>query len=245
MKRGVLLLGLLIGMSRVAWAVFGIGDIVNDPLALIQTTITAGKAVLTEANTAQTALQSLQSYYQDAKAFVAIPMSYVDQVGNLYDQYNNALQQAQGMSWTLRNTTAQFEQLYSSGFGGNTSFMQRAAGMINQIRAASRAANDATALFERLCAQQGSVKTLMIASQAAPGSLAATQATNQLLGVMADQQGSLQQMQATLGRVQVGFIMQDTVANEQAQLNASQWLQGYGDDKLRGPGQGQGPRLPE
>ena len=108
------------------------------------------------------------------------------------------------MAWTLRNATTQFEQLYSVGFNGNASLLQRAQAMIGQVRAASRAATEATALFDRLCAQQASVTTLIAASQAAPGSLGA--------------------QQATIGRVQVGYIMRQAVAEEQAQTNAQQFL---------------------
>jgi P-type conjugative transfer protein TrbJ len=197
---------------------------VVDEASLLQTTITAGKAVLTEAHETVIANQTLQSYLQDAKALVALPMSYIDQVSALYGQYNNALSQAQGAAWTLRNSVEQFEQLYSGVGAGNASVVQRAQAMLGQVRAAARAAAQATALFDRLCAQQTSVATLITASQAASGPLGAQQATNQLLGVLADQQGSLQQMQATLGRVQMGYIMRQAVAEEQAQTNAQQFL---------------------
>jgi conjugal transfer/entry exclusion protein len=85
----------------------------------------------------------------------------------------------------------------------------------------------------------------MQASQAAPGPLAAQQATNQLLGVLADQQGALQQMQATVGRAQTGYIMREVVADEQAQYNSKVWMTDYGAGTMRGPGQGQGPKLPD
>lgn len=197
---------------------------VVDEASLLQTTITAAKAILSEVHEATIASQTLQSYIQDAKALVALPLSYVDQVSALYAQYNGALTQGQGMAWTLRNATTQFEQLYSASVQGNVGLMQRAQAMLAQVRAASQAAAQATALFDRLCAQQSSVATLITASQAAPGPLGAQQASNQLLAVLADQQGSLQQIQATVGRVQVGYIMQQTVAAEQAQVNAQQFL---------------------
>lgn len=211
-------------IPRLGQCIFGIGDIVLDPTNLVQNTLTAARTLQSNTNQVLQLNQAVQGYIQDAKAFVAIPMSYIDQVSSLYAEYNNALTQAQGMAWTLRNATTQFEQLYSVGFNGNGSFMQRAQAMLAQVRAASQAATQATALFDRLCAQQASVTTLIAASQAAPGSLGAQQATNQLLGVMADQQGSLQQMQATIGRVQVGYIMQQVVAEEHAQTNAQQFL---------------------
>lgn len=203
---------------------FGLGDVVIDPTNLAQNTLTAAQTLKSNTNEVLQLNQAIQGYIQDAKAFVAIPMSYVDQVSSLYAEYNNALNQARGMAYTVQNASAQFQALYDVGFQGNAGFMQRAQAMIGQIRAASHAATQATALFTRLCAQQASVTTLIAASQIAPGSLGAQQATNQLLGVLADQQGSLQGMQATIGRVQVGYIMRQAVAEEQAQTNAQQFL---------------------
>jgi P-type conjugative transfer protein TrbJ len=116
--------------------------------------------------------------------------------------------------------------------------------MINQVREAGRAATAVTAIFDRLCADQTNVRTLITASQSAPGTLAAMQAQAQLTAVLSDQQASLQQIAATTSRAQVGFIMREVTAEEHAQWNAQQFMQGFGDVSFRGPHEGQGFTLP-
>ena len=95
MRKVCLYVGLaLLFAPRSGYCVFGIGDIVLDPTNLVQTTLTAARTLQSNTNEVLQLNQAVQGYIQDAKAFVALPMSYIDQVSSLYGQYNNALNQA-------------------------------------------------------------------------------------------------------------------------------------------------------
>lgn len=226
MKVRIVILSLtLLVLSRTAWAIFGVGDIVNDPINLIQNTLTAARTLISNANEATQIENQLNEYVQQAKHLVALPMSVIDDISSLYQQYNNLLNQGLGISYAATDAVKQFEALYDTGMNGNVPLMQKAQQMIGQVRAASRDLTAVSAIYSRLCADQSHVQTLITASQAAPGSLAAQQATNQLMGVLANQQASLQEITATTGRVQTGFIMRQVTAEEQAQWNAQHYLQ--------------------
>ena len=224
MKKALALLVLLL-CPQVGYCIFGIGDITFDPTNFAQNTMTAFRSLQSNINEATQIQNQIRGYVQQARHLVSLPMSYVDQITGLYQEYNNTLNQARGIAYTVQNGVRQFEQLYETTVNGTMPLMQRAQAMLQQIRASGAAATQMTAIFDRLCAEQATVATLQAASQAAPGTLAAQQATNQLMGVLAEQNASLQQMQATVGRVQIGYVMRQTVAEEQAQQNVNQYLQ--------------------
>jgi P-type conjugative transfer protein TrbJ len=217
---------------------------VVDESAIIQHILVAANTLKSTMNEATQIKNQVDSYMQQAKHLVALPQSYLDQVVGLYTQYNQLLGDAQGISYGMKSAAAQFEELYKTGFNGNGSMMQRAMAMAQQVRQAGAAANQASAIFDRLCAQLATAQQLVDVSQAAPGSLAAQQATNQLMQVMIDQQGSLQTIQATMGRVQAGYIMRETVVEEHAQSEGQRYMADWPTEKMRAPMEGKGFALP-
>jgi P-type conjugative transfer protein TrbJ len=229
----------------VCFGILGLGDIVLDPTNLVQTTLTAARTLESNTNEAIQIRNQLDSYLQQAKHLVALPMSAIDQVSSLYAQYTDVLNQGRGISYMLSSSLHQFESAYGNAMNGNVPIMQRAQQVMGQIRDAGRIVTQVSAIYERLCQQQGQVQRLLAASQAAPGTLAALQAQNQLMAVLTDQQASLQTMQAAAARVQTGFIMREITAEERAQWQSQQWLATYPTTGFRGPGQGQGPKLPD
>ena len=234
-------------IPTISAAIFGIGDtaVVIDPTNLIQNSATAGRMLQSIQQQATQIQQDINFYTQQAKHLISLPMSYVDDITRLYQQYNNLLQQGRGIAWTTKDAISQWEKLYEVGFNGNVPIMQRAQAMIGQIRAVGASMNAVSALYDQLCADQAQAQALVAASQAAPGTLAAQQATNQMLYLVSQQQGSLQQLTAATGRLQSAFIMREVTAEERAAWNAQQFIQGYGEGIFRGPHEGQGKPLPQ
>lgn len=247
MKRTLLMLAIIVLPASGAWGIFGIGDIVNDPLNLVQTTWTAARTLQSNVNEVVQINNQVQSLLNEAKQLVALPMSYVEQIEAEIQKYYDLMNEGQAMAYRVQGMAQQFQALYDTAVtgGGTGTVLHRAQAVLRQVKAAGRVGMEAQAIYDRLLAQQTTTKRLVTASQGAVGQLQATQATNQLLAVLGDQQASLQQLTATMGRVQVSYIMREVVAEEQARLNADQWLQGWPTGGFRGPGQGQGPRLPE
>jgi P-type conjugative transfer protein TrbJ len=233
-------------LPRAAWAVFGIGDIVNDPLALVQTTWTAARTLVSNTNEVTQINNQIQSLLNEARQLMTLPASYIDQLEGALQQYYALLEEGRGMAYRVQGAAQQFEDLYNTAItgGGSGPLVQRAQAMLRQVKAAGRTSAEAQAVYDRLVAQQATTQRLVTASQGAVGSLQAQQATNQMLAVLADQQASLQQLQATQGRLQVSDMMREVVAAEQAQANAQQFMQGFTSETFRGPKQGHGFELP-
>lgn len=227
-------------------AILGIGDtaIVLDPSNLSVNAYTKAQTYLSNMNEARMILQKVESMAQDARHLISIPVNTLNELQSLWQQYTAIVAQGQGVLGELKGTVSQFEQLYASGWGGNGSFMQRAQGLLGKVREVGAIATRADSLYQRLGSQQRRVQTVLTASQAAPGSLAAQQATNQLLGTLADQQASLQLIMAAQSEMQTSWIMSQVVAAETAaangmaqQINPTKYLR-------TGAGWGQGQRLP-
>jgi conjugal transfer/entry exclusion protein len=79
-------------------------------------------------------------------------------------------------------------------------------------------------MYQRLIGQQQRVNTVLLASQAAPGSRSLQQANNQLLGTLNEQLAAMQMMQAAHGEMQKTWIMRQVVAEERAMANAQEHL---------------------
>jgi type IV secretion system protein TrbJ len=241
---GMLLSGGLL-MPRQSDAIGGVADIVNDPINLVQNTFTALRSLISNANEVTQIQNQVLSLANEAKQLVTLPLSLVSEIDQAIQSYTELLNTGKGIAFSLTSAVQQFDALYASGFGGNGDFMQRASRMMDQMRTAGRIAVQATAVFDRLCAQQARVGKLMAASQAAVGSLQAEQAGNQLLGVMAEQQVSMQELLATDQRLKISESMRMLVIEEQAYANAQAFNQGMVVKPIRGPGEGQGFTLPE
>jgi len=254
MNRRAFVTGLAVGLvsasltvPRVTHAILGVGDvaIVSDPMGLIQQTASALRAFISNANEVTTINNQMQQLANEAKQLASLPLSLVNEIDGAIRSYTDLLNTGRGMVFQVQSSVQQFEDLYSQGFGGNGSFMQRAQKMIGQIRDAGRLATQASAVYDRLCAQQSRVGQLMAASQASIGELQAQQAGNQLMGVLAEQQVSMQQLMATDQRLRISETMRQLVTEEQAYQNAQTYVQGMVVVPVRGPGEGRGFTLPE
>jgi type IV secretion system protein TrbJ len=251
MNRRTLLTGVtgLLGLSLVqpqqGAAILGVADIVHDPINLVQNTFTAIRSLISNANEVTVINGQIQQLANEARQLASLPLSLVAQIDAAITSYTTLLAEGQGMVYQLKATTQQFEDLYSQGFGGEGSFMQRAQRMLGQVRAAGRLATQVTAIYDRICSQQTRVGQLLAASQASAGQLQAEQAGNQLIGLMAEQQVSIQQILATDQRLKVSESMRQLVMEEKAYQNAQDYGRGLTVVPIRAPGEGQGFTLPE
>jgi P-type conjugative transfer protein TrbJ len=246
MKRLILSAVLLFFTTKLAWAIFGVGDVVFDPTNLIENAATALRAAQSNANEAMQIQQNITSLANQARHLMSLPQSWIADITQAINGYYDILQQGRGLTFQVQGVAQQFEQLYQTASTGNLQgSATRLQAMLMQIREAGRVAAQAQAVFDRLCGQQASMQQMVNASQAAMGEMQVGQATNQLLGALGEQQASLQQIAAATGRVQLSVAMRQTIAEETAQQNATLWLATWPTQGFRGPGQGQGQKLPE
>jgi P-type conjugative transfer protein TrbJ len=183
-----------------------------------------GQAVLTQLNTlrqvaqqAQMIENQVQQLAYQARSVASLPLSLVRQIQNQMSTYTALLQHAKGIAFDITNAGQQFDALYQTG-GLPAETLARMQAMLGQVHDAARFAVEATAVFDRICAQQTNLTDALNASAAAQGETSAIQAQTQVLGVMADQQASLQQVLAAQARVQTSwYTMQTTIADQAAQ----------------------------
>ena len=242
---------LLCGMAVWWWSsasaqipVTDVGNLSQNALQTVQSTLTAVRAQISNVNEVSSLNNQLQSLANEARQLASLPMNLVNEISTTIGEYTSVLNQGRGIAYQVQSSVAQFEALYAQGLGGSGSLMQRAAAMLGQMRQAGLVATQATAVFDRLCAQQTRVQQLLGASAGAQGQLQAQQANNQLLGVLADQQASLQEVLAATGRLQISEAMQQMVQQEQAKVNMDAFLAGMATQPAFS-GRGNGFRLPE
>jgi P-type conjugative transfer protein TrbJ len=227
------------------WAVFDGANFGQNVLNLAQNTMTAIRSFTSNINEVTLIQHQLTSLANEARQLTVLPLSLVTEINTAISEYTSLLDQGRGMAFTVQASVDQFEALYKTATSSDGTFLQRAQRLTDQVRQAGHVATMASSVFTRLCAQQSRVGQLLAASQGAVGSLQAEQASNQLLGVMAEQQISVQELLATSSRLQMSQVMEELVTNEQAYANAQRFLNGAAVRPIRGPGEGQGFTLPE
>jgi type IV secretion system protein TrbJ len=246
MKRLVIaiILSVLLAWWAPTGAVIPVVDEVAAPqraLLLVQETATALRSWVSNTNEVLQIDNQIKSLANEATNLAKLPLDLVQEVQGSLSEYNQLLQQGRGIVFSVKSSMEQFEALYSN---PSMSLLERASAAVSQLRAASYTATQAQSIFDRLCAQQARLGQAMAASQGAVGALQATQATNAMLGVIAEQQASNQELLATMGRLETAYYMRQVTGEEAARANSQHYLQMQPPpDWASRPGQG--IRLPD
>jgi P-type conjugative transfer protein TrbJ len=239
-NRHIRLVGILVVIAsllagpRPGQAVVGV---VIDPTNLVENTFTALRTLQSNINEAtQIANQVRQIAHQvqhlanDALNLATLPLSLLQDLQGQFQGYTTLLRQAQGVSFQLSAVAAQFDQLYGTfGHPARTSagLLQQAGRWTQQLRDASTAAMQVQSVWERLTGQQTQLQNALSASERASGNLQVSQATNQLLGVLAEQQASLQQILAASSRAEAALIAMQAAQDDAARANAAHFMEDF------------------
>jgi len=183
---------------------------------------------------------------QGAKQLLATPMDIAGQINGLMTTYNSALADVKGISYTIDSAKQEWESLYGATTSG-ASLPAKAAAIAQAIQQASSQANQAEAIYARLCADTAQIQNLLAASKAAPGSLAALQVQTQVNALLAGQMQTLTQIEMTEARAHIMQIADDARTTEQSVKNSQNWISGFTDPSLTPVpfGQGKGNLLPQ
>ena len=233
----LVLLASLTVIPRRGQAVLGVGDVVIDPTNLIQNTLTALRTLQTTVNQAtqianevQMIANQVQQLANEARNLASLPTSLLGDLQGQLQGYTTTLSQAQGLSFQLSSLAPQFAQLYAT-FGqparSSAALLQQASQWTQQLRHASAAAMQVQSVWERLSGQQTQLQTALTASDTASGNLQVSQATNHLLGILAEQQASLQQILAASSRAEVSLIATQAAQDDAARANAAHFMEGF------------------
>jgi P-type conjugative transfer protein TrbJ len=226
MHRAILIttLALLVGVSRPADAIFGIGDIVLDPSNLLQNTLQVLRQLQQIANEAQMIAQQVQQYKTMMQNLQQGDFGAALQVVQLAGQTTGLLTQTQGISYDLNAAMQAFNDLYPA-----VQQVMKTSDQVKQLAKWHTTRRDVAQGAMQISAIAGSLKqstqminTLLTTAKGAPGALAAQQALAQQNALT---QSMLGQMHATLAaqtRLQAVQAAEDA---SKAEAEAAAWQQ--------------------
>lgn len=190
---------------------------------IVPTPASAQMAVIDAANLAQNVLEAARLLQQinnqitslqneatmlenDAKNLTSLNVSSLSGISSDLTQIGSLMNQAQGISFQVQSVETAFTQLYPQSYGSGTSISS----LLSDAQTRWQNARDAfqqtmtvqSQIAQTVQSDSTKLATLVNASQAATGNLAATQATNQLLALSIKQQLQLQTLLVAQGRAE-------------------------------------------
>lgn len=132
---------------------------------------------------------------------------------------NRLIAQAQGLTFNVAQSQAAFNQMYPSSYGTGTTNAQMVQDAQARWKTSAQALQTATQMqsqaAQNLLSDQGVLRNLVTRSQGAVGALQASQATNQLLALIARQ--AIQAQQLTVSQDRATALDQARAAADEAQ----------------------------
>jgi P-type conjugative transfer protein TrbJ len=146
-------------------------------------------------------------------------------------QYNLILREAGGIGFQIQGINGRIGTVYPI-FGQPVrdaqAGMRQLQGWMGEIRHASVTAMSSQAVTERLEAQRATLQLALVHSDAAPGQLAVIQDSNQILGIIVEQNASMQQIYAASAHARTAVDLAHAEAADQALQEAQQRVEGLG-----------------
>ena len=174
--------------------------IVFDPSNYSQNVLTAARTLEQINNQIRSLQNQAQGLINQAKNLATIDFPEVQAITQTMQQIDNLMAQARAVQFRVAGLDQQLRQLYPESFG-------KALTLDAQVAAARRRLDTEMSAYqqtmgiqaqvaENVQADAGTLNAIIARSQGAQGALQASQATNQLLALVAKQQFQLQQMMA-------------------------------------------------
>jgi type IV secretion system protein TrbJ len=217
-----------------AWAQFAVEDVYVG----VQTAITALNSVIQVARQAEQIANEvliiknqLEQLAYDAANLTRSPLQLLSTLSALVGQYEAILARSQGLGFQLGSIERRIEPLYPL-FGQPVrdvqSEVRQIALWVGEVRHASVTALQAQAIQERLAAQRGHLERVLTESEASAGALAVAQNTNQVLGILVEQNASMQQIYAASARAKVALDLAQAAMADRAWEDAMAHVSGLG-----------------
>ncbi|EKF40816.1 MAG: P-type conjugative transfer protein TrbJ [Pseudaminobacter sp.] len=210
-----------------AHALFGFGRIVYDPTNHAENLLTAART-LEQINHQITSLQNeAQMLINQAKNLASLPYSSLQALQQNVQRTQQLLAQAQNIAFDVQSIDSMFQQDY-----GNLSLNATDQQLIADAR--GRWENTVGGLQDAMRVQAGVVgnidsnraemSALISESQGAVGALQATQAGNQLLGLLSQQVSDLIAVSSANGRAEALAEAERATAAEQGRIQRERFL---------------------
>jgi P-type conjugative transfer protein TrbJ len=242
---GIRLLGLLLALGpvRPGHTQFAVEDVyvgIQTSIAAINTARALVQQSIQIANEVEMIKNQIEMLAYAAANLTKSPLQLLGNLMALIGRYEAILRQAEGIGFDLDQINERFGTLYGL-FGQPITDVQVALGQLShlthEVRRASLTAFQAQAIRDRLQAQQFHLQMALTASEQSAGALAVAQNTNQILGIMVDQQASMQQIYAASERLKAAMGIAEAAASDHARQIAAQATATWGHmEEVQGVG---------
>ena len=209
--------------------------VVYDPTNFSQNVLTAARSlqqinnqIQSLQNEAQMILNQGQMLVNQGKNLASLAYSPMAILQQDIARTNALIQQAQGLATQVGQLDQQFNQQYPSGYGANTSLDKTVADARtrwnNSLAALHTTLDMQAQVNASITADQGTLSQIVGSSQGAAGILQATQATNQLLALLAKQTMQSQQLRMAQDRATALEQSRALEADAQAEANRARFM---------------------
>jgi P-type conjugative transfer protein TrbJ len=177
-------------------------------------------------------IQSLENQatmlINQAKNLASLPYSTLAQLDQSINQTQQLLAKAQNIAYNVTTIDQAFTEVYPESYSASTTSTQLESDAQTRWENARAGYEDAmnvqAGTVQNLATEHSEVDTLVSSSQSAEGALQASQAGNQILGVMSGQLADVTALIAAQGRAAVLAGAADTESKEEAQTELNQFL---------------------
>lgn len=194
------------------WAVF-------DAANFSQNLMTAARELQQIDNQIQQLQNQAQMLANEGRNLTSLPYNALSQLQATLASTNRLIAQAQGLTFNVAQSQATFDRLYPSSYAAGTSNAQMVQDAQARWQTSVRALQTATRMqsqaAQNLLSDQSVLSHLVTQSQGAVGALQASQATNQLLALIARQAVQAQQLAVSQDRATA--LTQARAAADEAQ----------------------------
>lgn len=183
--------------SFAQWAVF-------DAANFSQNLLTAARELQQIDNQIEQLQNQAQMLVNEGRNLTSLPYNVLSQLQATLASTNRLIAQAQGLTFNVAQSQATFDRLYPSSYGAGTSNAQMVQDAQARWQTSLQALQTATQMqsqaAQNLLSDQSVLSGLVTQSQGAVGALQASQATNQLLALIARQAIQAQQLAVSQDR---------------------------------------------
>jgi len=228
----------------------GVGEIVFDPTVWKQTVMNYVKEVETAINTMRQVQNQLESLQNEARNLAAMDQtaaaSTMSMIQTSLSQLTQMRSTMQGITMDYSKLQAAWDGVYKNfaaynGMSGKD-YANQALKIVEQSNKSAYDAMRAQGLVAQLGDDMGNLNRLLIASNTAPGALAAAQAGNQIAGMTVQQFIRLEEIVATSYRAQSSYYAAQAQKEAMSQADSERFFKSTIKRPLQGQGNGAGTK---
>ena len=223
-----LALALTTPAAHAQWAVFDASNFSQNILTAARSLQQINNQIQSLQNEATMILNQGQSLANQARNLTNLATSPLSQLQQDLARTQSLIAQAQGLATQVTQLDAQFRQQYPNAYGSgttaNTTLADARTQWSNSLEAMRTTLQMQAQVNASITGDQATLASVVGSSQGATGILQATQATNQLLALMAKQTMQSQQLLLAQGRATALEQSRTLEADEQARANRTRFM---------------------